>query len=338
MHDESSKNQQESEGRARRYKSYRQNNSQFVSAMAHAFLSDTEHTNVWRARLDAIANYAVVVTSVSLIIAFSQPRVHHGVIILNAFFVTLFLFVEATRYRFYEWWNFRLRLIETDFFATMLVPPFHPSSKWAESLVDNVLHFNPPVSLWEAIGLRLRRHYLWLFLITTIAWFIKYSLLPTHAANFTEFMRRATIDKVPGPIVIGFSFACFGALLLLILFTLSLTKVTGNALLYVNEDDMPEVRMHGKRSSQSNNETRRWLAPGQLFLTWIVTRKTDAVGKGIFQELGHDVTVVPGEGSTLLICTLTAQEIQTVRRIVAKEDPQASIHMLGKGVDPLSEE
>ena len=32
---------------------------------------------------------------------------------------------ESHRYHYFELWNYRVRLMETDFFAPMLVPPFH---------------------------------------------------------------------------------------------------------------------------------------------------------------------------------------------------------------------
>lgn len=306
--------------------------------MTHHFPRNTKHTHAWRAGLDATANCAVIVTAVSLIISFSQPSMHHGLIVLNALFVSLFVVIEAARYCDYQWWNCRLRLLETDVFAEMLVPPFHPLSKWRESLIDNVLHFNPPISLWEAIGLRLRRHYLWLLLITVIAWFTKYWLFPTRAVSFTQFVRRAAIGPIPGSIVIGFSLAVFGALLLIVIFTSGITKVRGDTRIYTSDDDVPEKRTHRKHPYQRGNQTRTWLASRHLFLVWIVTSKMDAVAKGILHDIGCDVTAVPGKESTLLICTLTALEINSLRGIVVREDPHATVHVLGKGVDPISED
>jgi uncharacterized membrane protein len=39
---------------------------------------------------------------------------------------TPFLFIKARRYRNYELWKCRVRMMETDFYAAMLVPLFHP--------------------------------------------------------------------------------------------------------------------------------------------------------------------------------------------------------------------
>jgi len=108
-----------------------------------AFLrAEVQRANVWRSRLDATTNWAVIATGAALTIAFNQSS-HHGVILLNTLLVTLFLYIEARRYRYYELWSSRIRLMETDFYAAMLVPPFQPAPDWAESLAENLLqpHF-----------------------------------------------------------------------------------------------------------------------------------------------------------------------------------------------------
>ena len=124
------------------YRGYKLKTSEFVTAMVHFFRAEVTRANVWRQRLDATTNWAVVATGATLSIAFSQPNIHHGIIILNTMLVTLFLYIEARRYRYYELWSYRVRLMETDFFAAMLVPPFHPSPDWAESLAENLLSPN----------------------------------------------------------------------------------------------------------------------------------------------------------------------------------------------------
>jgi uncharacterized membrane protein len=144
------------------YRGYRLKTSEFVTAMVHFFRAEVQRANVWRQRLDTTTNWAVVSTGATLSIAFSQADVHHGVIVLNTLLVTLFLLIEARRYRYYELWSYRVRLMETDFYAAMLVPPFHPAPDWAETLAENLLTPSFPISMWEAFGRRLRRNYLWI--------------------------------------------------------------------------------------------------------------------------------------------------------------------------------
>ena len=345
MFDDPSGEQQTSQDATWTFKGYRLKSSEFVSAMAHEFRAEIQRTNVWRTRMDVTTNWAVVVTGVSISIAFSQPNTHHGVIILNALLITVFLFIEARRYRYYEMWNHRVRLMETDFFAAMLVPPFHPSPKWAENLAENVLHFNLPVSLWEAIGLRLRRNYLWIFFITGMAWFAKYWLFPTPATDLRGFISRAAIGAVPGALVVSLSLAYFGFLAMVAVWTLGIRQKIGEVLPRLDEARKSDVRTNVKHPSNRANPTRTWLSSWQRpqqFLALIITGKMDAVANGILREVGRGVTAVPGEGSAMLICALTASELKNLRAVVAQEDPHAIVNVLpaqevlGSGFDPLS--
>src|SRR5512138_3291136 len=212
------------------YRGYRLKTSEFVTAMVHLFRAEIQRANVWRQRLDTTTNWAVVATGATLSIAFSQPNVHHGIIILNTLLVTLFLFIEARRYRYYELWSYRVRLMETDFYAAMLVPPFHPSPEWAESLAENLLSPRFPISMWEAFGRRLRRNYAWIFLILYAAWMAKIWLFPKPAISLGEFIQRSAVGPISGEIMIALGFGFYGFLLVIGLATISMTRATGEIL------------------------------------------------------------------------------------------------------------
>ncbi|MCB0168126.1 MAG: DUF2270 domain-containing protein, partial [Anaerolineae bacterium] len=110
--------------------------------MVHFFRAEVYRADVWRRRLDTTTNWAVITTGATLSIAW-DPQI----IILSTLLVTLFLYIEARRYRHYELWSYRVRLMETDFFAAMLVPPFRPAADWAESLAENLLRPKFPISM-----------------------------------------------------------------------------------------------------------------------------------------------------------------------------------------------
>jgi hypothetical protein len=158
------------------------------------------------------------------------------------------------------------------------------------------------------------------------------------------FIGRAAIGPVPGPIVVSLSLAYFCFLALVAIFTLSLTKVTGEVLPRSGPDTHPKLRVKTERIPGMIKRT--WLDPWQRrqqFLALIITNKADVIAKRILSEIKRGVTAVPGEESTMLICALTASEINNLRAVVAKEDPQATVNVLsaqeilGRGFDPLSE-
>src|SRR5512138_19427 len=212
------------------YRGYRLKTSEFVTAMVHLFRAEIHRANVWRQRLDTTTNWAVISTGATLSIAFSQPEIHHGIIILNTLLVVWFLFIETRRYRYYELWSYRVRLMETDFYAAMLVPPFHPSPEWAESLAENLLSPKFPISMWEAFGRRLRRNYLWIFLILGLAWSAKSWLFPAPVTGLSEFIVRSAVGPISGEIMIALGFGFYGFLLVIGLATISMTRATGEIL------------------------------------------------------------------------------------------------------------
>jgi uncharacterized membrane protein len=345
----SSKKQEEVEEPVWTYRGYRLKTSEFVTAMVHLFRAEVQRANVWRQRLDTTTNWAVVSAGATLSIAFSQPNVHHGVIILNTLLTTWFLFIEARRYRYYELWSYRIRLMETDFYAPMLVPPFHPSPEWAESLAENLLSPSFPISMWEAFGRRLRRNYLWIYIILGASWFAKSYLFPAPATSLTEFILRGAVGPIPGQFMIAMGAVYYSFLMMIAIGTVGMTKATGEILPRFGMDSEHDE----KAKSTERKGVRAWFAPRhrrKQLLALIITNKAEAVSKRILTDLKRGVTAVQGKGMytgtdrSILICALTVTEAHNLKAAVAKEDPQAFVivspaqEILGRGFNPLEEE
>jgi uncharacterized membrane protein len=340
---------QESEEPVWTYRGYRLRTSEFVTAMVHFFRAEIQRANVWRVRLDTTTNWAVVSTGATLSVAFSQPAIHHGIIILNTLLVIWFLFIEARRYRYYELWSYRVRLMETDFYAAMLVPPFHPSPEWAESLAENLLSPHFPISIWEAFGRRLRRNYIWLFLILYASWVAKIWLFPQPAVSLDEFIQRSAVGPVSGQVMILLGFALYGFLILVALATISMTRATGEILPRFGEDTLtsifsPEGKIKGLHAFLAPRHRRKQL------MALIITGNAEAVSKRILSDLGRGVTALTGKGMytgqerSVLICALTVTEVHNLKFAVNKEDPNAFVvvsaaqEILGRGFNPLAED
>ena len=73
-------------------------------------------------RLDATTNWAVITTGAALTFAFGGAYNPPVVLLIVAVLVLLFLFIEARRYRYYELWTHRVRMMETHFFSNLLRP------------------------------------------------------------------------------------------------------------------------------------------------------------------------------------------------------------------------
>lgn len=329
------------------YRGYQLRASEFVTAMVHLFRAEVQRANVWRQRLDMTTNWAVVSTGATLSIAFSQSEIHHGIIILNTLLVLWFLYIEARRYRYYELWSYRVRLMETDFYAPMLVPPFHPSPEWAESLAESLLTPSFPISVWEAFGRRLRRNYFWIFLILYASWIAKIWLFPMPADGIAEFISRSAVGPVPGGIMIVLGFGFYGFLIAMALGTINMTRATGEVLprfgAEVHPDQIGQGITKGLRDLLYPRHRRRQL------MALIITGQAKAVSNRIITDMNRGVTALPGKGMytgqdrTVLICAVTVTEVHNLKEAVAKEDPNAFVivshaqEVLGKGFNPLEE-
>ena len=83
-------------------------------ALAHLYRGEVTRSNTWRSRLDATTNWAVVTTGVALSYTFGAAGNTPVVILIVSLLVLLFLFIEARRYRYYELWTHRVRLLENE--------------------------------------------------------------------------------------------------------------------------------------------------------------------------------------------------------------------------------
>lgn len=327
------------------FRGYRLRASEFTTAMVHFFRAEVHRSNVWRQRLDTTTNWAVVTTGAALSIAFAQTG-NHVVILLNLLLATIFLLIEARRYRYYELWAYRVRLMETDFYAPMLVPPFHPSPDWAEALSESLLHPHFPISYLEAIGRRLRRNYLYIYTIIGVAWLARLWLLPDTAQSWSEFFGRSSIGPVSGELIF-FIVSIFTIAIILIGF--------GTAFLHDTAGEV--IPRYGTVAGESLEamaavNRRAWFRPSRRrpqLLTLIVTDHQKEVADCILQNLHRGVTALAGTGMytekshSILMCALTVTEIPQLKELVSQADPKAFVivipaqEILGQGFIPLQE-
>jgi uncharacterized membrane protein len=205
--------------------------AEFNTAMIHFYRGEVQRSNTWRNRLDTTTNWAVLSAGAMLSFAFSSPSSPHFVIPINSILVAVFLLMEARRYRYYEIWSSRVRVIETGYFAQMLGPDSVPrDEEWSSHLASDLLTPHFTISVWEAIGRRLRRNYVWIFALLALSWNLKVYLYPVPAKSFDEFILRAQVGLVPGWIVFAVGFVFNAAVFMLAVATVKLREATGEVL------------------------------------------------------------------------------------------------------------
>jgi uncharacterized membrane protein len=204
--------------------------AEFNTAMVHFYRGEVQRSNTWRNRLDTTTNWAVLTAGATLSFAFSSAENPHFVIPINSVLVSFFLFMEARRYRYYEIWASRVRVLETGYFAQMLAPTGVQDHEWAEHLAADMRAPHFTISEWEAVGRRLRRNYLWIFILLAVSWNLKVYLHPFPARGFEMFVKRASIGSLSGEVMLLFG-VIFNAVVFIFAFaTVRLKQATGEVL------------------------------------------------------------------------------------------------------------
>src|SRR6476660_8485363 len=205
--------------------------SEFNTAMIHFYRGEVQRSNTWRNRLDTTTNWAVITAGATLSFVFSSPNNPHFVIPINSILVMIFLLMEARRYRYYEIWSSRVRIIETGYFAHLLMPDSRPADEsWAEHLAADLTTPHFTITEWEAVGRRLRRNYLWIFVLLALSWNLKVYLSPLPARDFNAFIDRATVGVVPGWMVFVVGIVFNAAVFVFAIGTVRLREATGEVL------------------------------------------------------------------------------------------------------------
>jgi uncharacterized membrane protein len=335
------------------FRGYELRPSEFNTAMSHFYRGEVQRANVWRNRLDNTTNWAVIAAGAAISFALSDPNHHYGVIILDTLLVALFLWIEARRYRYYELWSYRVRLMETDFFAAMLVPPFAPHPEWAECLAESLLHPEFPISMWEAFGRRFRRNYMWIFLVLAIAWALKGFLHPVPTSSWVDFLERSAMGPIPGWVMVAAGLIFNGALFLVGFATTGLTQASGEVLPKFGESSVLSGLWHAMETHDTPNgsqvrRTPRNLRRRQQLLAMIITSQPQATADHVLKDMKRGVTALHGRGMytqeerEVLMVATTVTEMAQLKALVHAEDPNAFVvvtqaqEVLGQGFQPLA--
>ena len=338
------------------FRGYKMKSSEFNTAMVHYYRAEVQRSNVWRGRLDATTNWAVVSVAAAITFAFAAPENHWGVFVLIMLLITLFLLVEARRYRYYELWSMRARLMETDFFAAMLVPPFAPHAEWSETLAETLLQPEFPISRLEAIGRRLRNNYLAIFIVLYAAILMKLYIHPTDAQSASEFDSRADVGPIPGEIILAAGIVFLIIVLLIAFITIDLHEASGEVLpKYDIEDflgtlwpasDEGKASIAKATSARLNRRKRR----RQQIMALVVAADPQKIADRVIAEMHRGATALHGRGMytqqdrDVLLVALTVTEIEQLKVIAREEDPRAFItvipanEIVGQGFIPLDED
>lgn len=174
--------------------------AEMSSILGDAYRGELDRETTWRSRLDQTTTWGVTVVAAILTFAFSSTDNPHYIILVGVLAVSLFLLIEARRYRDYDVYRSRVRLFQQNLLADALDPSEGLEHEdWRSKLSEDYRRPTLKVSTGEAIANRLRRIYLPLLAVLLVAWLFRITAFAPNEGLLTT----ASIAAVPGTLVIA---------------------------------------------------------------------------------------------------------------------------------------
>lgn len=191
------------------------------AAVVHFYRASVMHADVWRRRLDATTNWAVVSTAALITFTFSSTSNPHFILLLALAFDAFFLFMESRRYQVFDLWRHRIRSLNRWIMAPHIsprsAPPVDEMEDGLERLAISLSSTRPILGIWHALGYRMRRNYMFVFMVVISTWLLKLWYHPEPAGLAGTLIARASVGLVPGAMIMSVVFGFFAFCLVLTL-------------------------------------------------------------------------------------------------------------------------
>ena len=187
-----------------------QTRGELITVLAHYHRAEIARMAGWRDRIDRTTNWALTVAAAMMSVSLSTPSAHHSVLIFAMLLVSILLRIEARRYRFFDVYRSRVRLLERNYYANVLDPGGPVEEGWARVVGADLRQPTFHISFERARSRRLRRNYIWIYAILLLAWLLKITsgkLQPGAGLSEIAFslhgtLENATLGPLPGWLVI----------------------------------------------------------------------------------------------------------------------------------------
>jgi uncharacterized membrane protein len=178
-------------------------NTGYINAMSHFYRGEVGRIMVWRTRLDTTTTWAITSTGTIFTVAFSVPDVPHIIFFFNLAIVWVMLWIEARRYRYYDAFQARVRMLEAHFLAPMVMQNEERlEGDWRKLVAEDLLIPSFKISRFEAIAQRLKRNYSFIFIIIIGAWLAKIFMHTPYPINSLKTLYQAlAVGQIPGWLV-----------------------------------------------------------------------------------------------------------------------------------------
>lgn len=171
----------------------------YVNAMSHFYRGELSRIMSWRQRLDATTTWAITSTTTIFTVAFTVRDVPHIIFFFNIAIVWVMLWIEARRYRFYDAFRARVRMLEAHFLVPMVMENKQMlQGEWKKLVCEDLILPSFKISAFEAVGRRIKRNYGFIFAIILVAWTTKIVMhAQTSIDSLPSFYRALAVNHIP---------------------------------------------------------------------------------------------------------------------------------------------
>lgn len=189
--------------------------SEFITLFAHFHRAEIARMAGWRDRIDRTTNWAITLVAAMLSVSLSTSNAHHSVLMFAMVLAFFLLMIESRRYRFFDVYRSRVRRLERNYYAKLFDPGLEAEEDWQRIMAADLQTPTFVMSMADAVSRRLRRNYIWIFLILLGAWALKVTFpsfsgeIPA-ALSFQDWVRNAGVGHVSGSIISVIIVAFYG--------------------------------------------------------------------------------------------------------------------------------
>jgi hypothetical protein len=114
------------------------NFSEYITLIAHYYRAEIARMSGWRDRIDRTTNWAITVAGAMLSVSLSTATSHHALLLFAMILVLLLPVIEARRYRFFDGYRARVRLLERQYFARVFAAVGERGTSWVDTLSNDL--------------------------------------------------------------------------------------------------------------------------------------------------------------------------------------------------------
>jgi uncharacterized membrane protein len=179
---------------------------EIITALSHYYRAEVTRSLAWRDRLDLTTNWAVGASVAFLGFAFAHSEIHHSLFFFALAIVYTLLFVEARRYRFYDAYEYRVRLLHQNFIYGVLTGrlDLEEGSFWVAELASDLRYPQYKMDFRYALSRRLHANYIYLFALLLAGWLLKIKMHPLPAGSWQQYVEQAALGFIPGGFTLFF--------------------------------------------------------------------------------------------------------------------------------------